>query len=257
MAEVPGITASSLTPEQLAQINRLATIARFVSALAHELNNSLQVMGGLVELLAERDDLPADVLVRIGRIGAQADRASGKIRQVVSYVREPDQSWARLDLGSVVDRALTLRSYELGRAGVAVMWDLPVERFPVHGSARDLQQAVLNLLANAQEALAGAAARELTVGLARFGSSVRLSIGDTGPGVDAELRDRIFDAFFTTHAATGAVGLGLTVAAYTAAAHGGRLALVNDGPGATFVLELPLDDAAGDGGDNRGPGTES
>jgi signal transduction histidine kinase len=246
MAEVSGTTPTPpLTSTQLAAINRLATIARFVSALAHELNNSLQVVSGIVELLAEREDLPPDVLVRIGRIGEQADRASGTIRQVVSYVREPAESRERLDLGTVVDRALTLRSYELGRAGIAVVWELPLDRLPVRGSVRELQQAVLNLLANAQEALAGAATRELRVHLAPAGAAVRLSVADSGPGVPAGLRDRIFDAFFTTHAAAGAVGLGLTVAAHTAAAHGGGLSLVSDGPGATFVMELPLDGDAG------------
>ena len=234
-------TIPSLTPEHLAQVNRLATVARFVSALAHELNNSLQIISGVVELLSERDDLPPDVLVRMGRIGTQADRASGKIKQVVGYVREAARPGERLDLGAIVDRALMLRSYELGRAGIAVLWDIPVERIAVRGSARDLLQAVLNLLANAQEALAGAATRELHVNVTRDAGALRLSIADTGPGVPAGLRERIFDPFFTTRAADGAMGLGLTVAAHTAAGHGGRLSLSDRGPGATFVLDLPED----------------
>ena len=121
----------ALTAEQLAQVNRLATVARFVSALAHELNNSLQIMSGLVELLVDREDLPADVLVRLGRVGAQADLASGKLKQVIGYVREPAAEGERLELGAIVDRALTLRSYELGRSGISVGWELPLERFPV------------------------------------------------------------------------------------------------------------------------------
>ena len=241
MNQRPLMTAPPLSLEQLAQVNRLATVARFVSALAHELNNSLQIVGGLVELLADRDDLPPDVLVRIGRIGTQADRATGKIKQVVGYIREPARTGERVDLGAIVDRALTLRSYELERAGIAVLWDMPVERVVVRGTARDLQQAVLNLLANAQEALAGASTRELHVALARGADTVQLSVGDTGPGVAVELQERIFEPFFTTRAAEGAMGLGLTVAAQTAAAHGGSLSLEDHGPGATFVLNLPED----------------
>ena len=164
----------ALTAEQLAQVNRLATVARFVSALAHELNNSLQIMSGLVELLVDREDLPADVLVRLGRVGAQADLASGKLKQVIGYVREPATEGERLELGTIVDRALTLRSYELGRSGISVGWELPLERFPVRGNRRDLQQAVLNLLANAQEALAPAPTRELHVHLAQSGGVIRL-----------------------------------------------------------------------------------
>jgi signal transduction histidine kinase len=238
-------TIVPLTPEQLAQINRLATVARFVSALAHELNNSLQVMGGLIELLAERDDLPQDALLRIERIGVHADQAGGAIKQVVSYVRAPAEPDARVDLGAIVDRALALRSYELDRAGIRTVRPVEVQRFAVRGSTRDLQQAVLNLLANAQEAMAGAATRELHIGLARAAGRVRLSVTDTGAGVPDALRQRIFDPFFTTHPG-GAVGLGLTVAAHTAAAHGGRLSLEQEGPGATFVLDVPEDaDPAG------------
>jgi signal transduction histidine kinase len=234
-------TVVPLTPEQLAQINRLATVARFVSALAHELNNSLQVMGGVIELLAERDDLPQDALLRIERIGAHADQAGAKIKQVVSYVRTPAEPHTRVDLGAIVERALTLRSYELERAGIRTVREVTAERAAVRGSARDLEQAVLNLLANAQEAIAAADTRELRVGMTRTAGRVRLAVTDSGPGVPAELRQRIFDPFFTTHSSTGAVGLGLTVAAHTAAAHGGRLSLADKAPGATFVLDLPAD----------------
>jgi len=240
MGDVPGPTIPPLAADQLAQINRLATAARFVSALAHDLNNSLQIVSGLVELLSDRDDLPPDVLMRLGRIGAQADRASGTIRQVVGYIREPARADERLDFGSLVDRALMLRSYELGRAGIAVTWDAPLERFPVRGNARDLLQAILNVLANAQEALAAVDVRDVHIVLERTGDTVRLSIADTGPGVPPELRDRIFEPFFTTRAASGAVGLGLAVAAHTAAVHGGRLSLAGTGSGATFVIELPV-----------------
>jgi C4-dicarboxylate-specific signal transduction histidine kinase len=232
-------TVVPLTSEQLAQINRLATVARFVSALAHELNNSLQVMGGLLELLAERDDLPHDALLRIERIGAHADQAGVKIKQVVSYVRAPAHTDTRVDLAALVERALTLRSYELERAGIRTVREVTADRFAVHGSARDLEQVVLNLLANAQEALAASDTRELRIGMSRTAGRIRLSLTDTGPGVPVELRGRIFEPFFTTHASTGAVGLGLTVAAHMAEAHGGRLSLLDERSGATFVLDLP------------------
>jgi signal transduction histidine kinase len=75
--------------------------------------------------------------------------------------------------------------------------------------------------------------------MTRTSGRIRLSLTDTGPGVPAALRQRIFEPFFTTHSSTGAVGLGLTVAAHMAEAHGGRLSLLDEGSGATFVLDLP------------------
>jgi two-component system C4-dicarboxylate transport sensor histidine kinase DctB len=231
---------ASLDDGQLAQINRLTTIARFVSGLAHELNNSLQVMGGLVELLADRPDIPADAAVRIQKIGGQADKASGVIRQVLAFTRGQGGETATFDLGALVDRALSLRRYQLGRVGIAVTWARPAhEPFRVTGEERLIEQVVVNLIVNAEEALDGQPDRRITLALARVAGVVQLSVADTGPGVPEDLRERIFDAFFTTRTSERAIGLGLTVGAAVAAAHGGRLLLADAAPGATFVLELP------------------
>jgi signal transduction histidine kinase len=80
----------SLNPEQLLLINRLALHARLVSGMAHELNNSLQVMSGLVELLGDRTDLPEEVRSRVEKIGGQAERAGNVVRQVLTrHARSP------------------------------------------------------------------------------------------------------------------------------------------------------------------------
>jgi C4-dicarboxylate-specific signal transduction histidine kinase len=231
-----------LSAAQLTQINQLTTVARFVSGLAHELNNALQVMGGLVELLGERSDLPADALVRIRKIGGQADRASAVIRQVLAFVREPSVSHAPVDLAQVIDRALALRRYQLARQGVEVQWapESSGASFTVVGQDRALQQVVVNLLVNAEEALADQPHRQVRLALVRAGDRVQLTIADTGAGVAPELRDRIFEPFFSTRSSDRAVGLGLTAGAAIAAAHGGRLTLADTAAGATFVLDLPL-----------------
>jgi signal transduction histidine kinase len=230
-----------LTPEQLARINRVTTIAGFVSGLAHEMNNSLQVIGGLVELLADRADLPAEAALRVGKIGAQADRASAAIRQVLAFVRDPGGDQRTVDLGPIVDRALALRRYQLGRAGVSVTWTHDAHgRLPVRGDERQLQQLVLNLLINAEEALAGQPDPRLDIAASRGDGRVRLAVHDTGPGVPHQLREHIFEPFVTTRGTAGAVGLGLTVGAAIAAAHGGALTLdPAPAPGARFVLDLP------------------
>jgi two-component system C4-dicarboxylate transport sensor histidine kinase DctB len=230
----------TLEARELARINRLTTTARFVSGLAHELNNALQVMGGLVELLADRTDLPADAAVRIQKIGGQADRASGVIRQLLAFVREPGVDGGPVDLGVVVDRALALRRYQLGRAGVSVAWTRPQESYRVSGQERALEQVIVNLVVNAEEALEGQAERRLALTLARVAGRVQFSVSDSGHGVPAELRERIFDPFFTTRQSERAIGLGLTVGAAVAATHGGELTLGSSAPGSTtFVLDLP------------------
>jgi len=232
--------ATSLTPEQLLQINRLTLQARFVSGMAHELNNSLQVMTGLVELLSDRTDLPDDVRARIRTIGGQAERAGAVVREVLGYTREQAGGRRRVDLPAVVDQALALRRYRLGRAGIDVSWDRSAHRrCAVMGDERQLLQVILNLLVNAEEALAGQSPRALRLTVEPDSPMVRCIVADTGPGVPPDLRERVFEPFFSTRLSESNIGLGLTAAAAISAAHGGRLFLAEGGAGATFVMELP------------------
>src|SRR5262245_33978133 len=110
---------ATLDTAQLARLNRLATMARLVAGLAHELNNTLQVVSGLVELLADRPDLPPDAVTRLQKIGGQADKATTAIRQVLGYTREASATDSSIvDMTTVVDQVLALRRYQLGRVGI-------------------------------------------------------------------------------------------------------------------------------------------
>ena len=150
-------------PLQWGQINRLATTARMVAGLAHELNNSLQVVSGLVELLGDRLDLPADAVGRIQKIGAQADKATSAIRQVLTYTRELGPETGNVNLGEVVEQALTLRRYHLGRSGISASIAVPEQPVVLRADHRALLQILLNLLLNAEDALAQQPLRQLHV----------------------------------------------------------------------------------------------
>lgn len=233
-------TSGPLGPAQWGQINRLATTARMVAGLAHELNNSLQVVSGLVELLGDRPDIPPDAVARIQRIGGQAEKATVAIRQVLGYARELGPETTSVDLAAVAEQGLALRRYQLGRAGITATVEAPSEPVMVRGDARALLQVLLNLVLNAEDALAQQPVRELRVTVQRQGTGARLVVRDTGHGVPEDLRRRIFDPFFTTRTGERSVGLGLPVAQLCAARHGGHVSLGASRPGATeFVLDLP------------------
>jgi len=237
----PADTQSPLSDAQLRRINRVATSARMVAALAHELNNSLQVVSGLVELLGDRQDIPPDAQARIAKIGGQADKATQAIRQVLTYTRELGPERGQVSLASLVDRVLALRQYNLGRAGVSVTVT-PLER-PVHvtGDERLMQQVLLNLVLNAEEALIQQPTRELRVTVAASDGLARVEVADTGQGVPEDLTERIFEPFFTTRNDERAIGLGLPVARALAAQERGRVALVRSRPGDTvFLAEWPM-----------------
>jgi two-component system NtrC family sensor kinase len=220
----PTGTSEPLSPARLAQLNRAATAARMIAGLAHELNNSLQVVSGLVELLADHADLPPDAAARIRKIGAQADKATAAIRQVLGYTRELAADPRGPELSVVVERALALRRYNLGRAGIAVTVDVPAG-LQVGVDEKSLLQVLLNLVLNAEDALAGQSRKDLRIAAAVRGDRVELQVADSGPGIPAELHERIFEPFFTTRTDGRAVGLGLAVARSLAADMGGSIAL--------------------------------
>jgi signal transduction histidine kinase len=225
----------------LRRINRVATSARMVAALAHELNNSLQVVSGLVELLGDREDIPDDARARIAKIGGQADKATQAIRQVLTYTRETGPETGRVDVRALVARVLALRRYNLGRAGVAVTVtpvDGPVAAL---GDERSMQQVLLNLVMNAEEALVQQPTRDLRLTVVPGGGVTRIEVADTGHGVPEDLAERIFEPFFTTRTDERAIGLGLPVARALAEGGGGHVRLVSSRPGATlFVAEWPI-----------------
>jgi signal transduction histidine kinase len=232
--------SAGLLPAQLRQINRLATAARMVAGLAHELNNSLQVVSGLAQLLGDRADIPVDAVARIQKIGGQADKAGGAVRQVVNYTRETTPAIGTVNLSALTDQVLALRQYNLGRAGIAATAAVPPTAVTIAGDERAVLQVLLNLVLNAEEALAQQPQRHLRIGVEREDGATRIIVSDTGHGVPEALRERIFEPFFTTRTSERAVGLGLPVARSLAGESGGQLALQDAGPGTTtFVVAWP------------------
>ena len=225
---------------RLLQINRLATSARMVAGLAHELNNALQVVAGSVELLGDRTDIPADARVRIHKIGGQTEKAGAAIRQVLAFTREGAGHAGRVDLVAMVQQAVAVRSYSIGRAGITVVLDLPSTPLEVTADSRALLQLLLNLVINAEEALANQPQRVLTIATARDAGATRVAISDTGHGVPHELRERIFEPFFTTRTGERTVGLGLPVARALALQFGAMVTLDYAASATTtFVVTWP------------------
>lgn len=235
-------------------LNRQAVAGAFVSGLAHELNNPLQVMTGTVELLLARQDLPADVVTRLERIAQQVNRASATLIDVVGFIRERPAAPTRVDLCTVVERVLGLRRYPLTRAMITVVTDLPpAGRAIVVGKAPELAQAVLNLIMNAEAALAPPSLplaapvgkpAELRVSIELAPGAVRVRLADNGFGVSPDVSPRLFEPFVSSRSVDVAAGIGLTAASALVARNGGRLFHEPTPAGASFVIELP---AAGSG----------
>lgn len=227
-------------------LNRQAIAGAFVSGLAHELNNPLQVVTGTVELLLARRDLPPDVVARLERISQQVNRASATLIDVVGFVRERPGSTGRVDLRTIVERVLGLRRYPLTRAMIGVVTDLPpAGKAMVMGKGPEIAQALLNLVMNAEAALAPSMppvpgkTSELRVAIEEGPGVTRIRVADNGPGVAPEVAERMFAPFVSSRDVEAAAGIGLAAAAALVARNAGRLWHEPTPSGATFVMELP------------------
>src|SRR6186713_1250041 len=183
----------STPPEHHLTLNRLATIARLVAGAAHEVNNALQVIGGSAELLQNRTDLPEPVQKTLSRIRDQAARAASAMTGVVALSRaQRDAGTSLVDICDVAARAVDLRRYSIGRADLKVQLDAPSEPQLVNGHRLHLLQAALNMIQNAEQALASQRSGCIRVQVIEAGDYVVLRVSDDGPGVPPGEADRIF-----------------------------------------------------------------
>jgi len=229
--------------QQLLQAEKLAAIGQLVSGVAHELNNPLATILSWAERLSETP------LSDIGKRGvdvifAEAERAARIVKNLLAFARKRASTRSMADLNQVVRDTLTLRAYDQSVNDISTLTALAGGLPKVFVDAHQMQQVLLNLITNAEQAMLEAHGRGTLVVRTWHDAErnqVVLEVTDDGPGVPPENKTRIFDAFFTTKEAGKGTGLGLSLAYSMVQDHGGRLRVDSAvGQGASFVMELPV-----------------
>jgi PAS domain S-box-containing protein len=227
---------------RLAQSEKLASLGQFVAGIAHEMNNPLQGVLGHLELLIETSDAAKPIRSTLRQIYQEGDRAAKIVRNLLVFTGSQRMARRRVRVDRLVSRALASRSASLRRNRIEVRRHIAPDVPPVSGDPLLLQQALLNILINAEHAIAARnpsgridISAEIT-----DSQTVRLAIQDSGPGIPPEALTRIFDPFFTTKEVGQGTGLGLAITYGIVQEHGGAIHAENapDG-GARFVIELP------------------
>jgi two-component system nitrogen regulation sensor histidine kinase GlnL len=231
--------------------DRLAALGEMAAAIAHEVKNPLagiEVMAGLLKRqLTESED--AQAILR--DIIKEAKMANAIVVEVLDFVRPIRLQLERISLADVVRDAISLAENHVPRGAAQVQVSIPEDLAPIQGDPHQLRQLFTNLLANAFEALGGTglvrivatqlpAEEEATAGAEAHGvPMIQVEVSDNGPGVPADVMDRIFSPFFTTKPQGS--GLGLAIVRKIVDAHDGRIDVSARVEGGTrFRVTLPV-----------------
>jgi two-component system NtrC family sensor kinase len=235
------ITMRKKIEDQLILTDRLASIGQFAAGTAHELNNPLTAVIGFSDLLLRRD-FPADVKEDLETINQEARRAINTVEGLLAFAREQRTGKALVDVDSIIQGVLQLRSYEQRVSNIEVDAQFAPALPQVMGNVAQLQQVFMNIIVNAEQAILEAdKIGKLTIVIEQVEDVVRASFTDDGPGISPENMKQLFTPFFTTREVGKGTGLGLSICHGIVTEHGGKIyAESKTGEGATFVVELPI-----------------
>ncbi|MEX2479477.1 MAG: PAS domain S-box protein [Gammaproteobacteria bacterium] len=230
--------------ERLAQVGRVTTLGEMASAIAHEINQPLTAISAYAQACRRLFEQPApdQYLLRetLEAITSQALRAGDVVRRIRGFVTHHDSARESVDINDVVRAALEFADFDLRAHAVEVKADLAARLPPVLVDPIQIQQVCLNLIRNAIDAMAetAPAVRRLSFTTHARGDTVLVHCNDSGPGVAAEMRERLFEPFQTNKAE--GMGMGLSISTSIVNAHGGSLRYVDEpAGGGTFTLVLP------------------
>lgn len=230
--------------QQLRRAERLASVGTLVGGVAHELNNPLHAIRNFADLMLMEERNPEDreALEIIEREADRAAKIVSDLRLIARESQSEDTQREAVDLNDVVHHAIRVRRYSLDTRDIEVQTDLQDDLPPIHALRADIEQVLLNLIMNAEQAMDETERdRRLSLRTRSAGGHATLTLTDNGSGIAAENLPRIFDAFFTTKQPGEGTGLGLSLVHSIIAEHDGEIRVNSmPGRGTTFRIDLPF-----------------
>jgi PAS domain S-box-containing protein len=238
--------------EQIYQAQKMEAIGQLAAGIAHDMKNLLLAIQGNAELIVQESEPGTQVNTQAARISASSARASDMIRKLLLFGRKHPLSREWLDMGSVAVNIMALVG-EIIPPGIEVVFRRPEESWGVFADRALIEQIIVNLVTNARDAISGKGEIVISVenierpgalpeGAASNGTYVCLGVSDNGSGMSPEVRNRIFEPFYTSKTEGRGTGLGLAIVHGIVMEHGGWVEVESAaGSGSTFRCYLPAD----------------
>lgn len=234
------VTERAMLQQRLIQGQKMEALGAMAGNVAHDFNNMLTTVLGFAGLLKRAPEMSEETLEQLGLIEDAARRASDISSRLLTFARGGLVRFGPVDMRAVVEETLRLAQAGLP-ATIEVRTRLSSAPAVVEGDAGQLQQAILNIIINARDAMPEGGT--LTVRLWVAGDGCLLSIADTGTGMSEESRLRMFEPFYTTKPIGQGTGLGMAITYGVVEAHHGSISVTTTpGRGTTFTINLPLID---------------
>jgi len=225
--------------QALLQSEKLAAMGRLTSQIAHELNNPIYGIMNTLELL-KTEIPPESKRRRILELAlSETQRLSEMLRNMLSFSKPEEEKRKPIKMNELVEGILLVMEKQMKEANIKVETSFDDGIPEVMASTNQMRQVMLNIIKNAKEAMLKGGT--LTVRTSREDNKVLIHIQDTGIGIPEEIRDKIYEAFFTTKSKVKGVGLGLSVCYGIIKDHGGEIKVESEEEkGTTFTISLPI-----------------
>jgi len=247
------ITERKKLEHELRQSHKMESLGTLAGGIAHDFNNLLAIINGYAEFCQQGTPEPAVLQKSLREIHRAAQRASGLVRQILTFSRKTEVKFSAVDLNQLSRELVSLLAETFPRT-ITFQLELQDKLPALIADHTQLQQIVLNLCVNSRDAMPSGGAITFSTGtlagtsLARFNADPTrtyacLRVADTGTGMSPDVRARIFEPFFTTKHGNRGTGLGLAVVYGIVVAHQGFIDVETaPGVGSTFTVYLPLAD---------------
>ena len=235
------LTEQERLQRHLIQSEKLASLGETIAGIAHEINNPLTAILSNAQLLALRRGGPADE-TSINSIVVEAKRTADLVKNLLAFSRKESKQREVIGVNELIKQSVNLKRYQLRVNNIQLISEPCETSYPVLVTAQQMQQVLLNLLNNAEQAVAKMEDRQGTIQVdgGKRGNMVFITVTDNGNGIPPHVLPFIFDPFFTTKNLGEGTGLGLSIAHTLIENHGGTISARSEPGNTVFTIELPM-----------------